>query len=646
MKLSLSPHRLRSLLAAIKHARIGIIGDFCVDTYWLVNPQAAEISIETGQSTRPVQEQRSSLGGAGNVLANVHALGARHVRAFGVIGPDALGRELLQLLAQRDADTTGVIVQAAGWQTASYVKPLIGQAECHRYDFGLFNRLAPEAEDALIAAVTAALPHLDVLVINQQLKASLYTPRVQASLNAALAAQPGVTALVDCRELAGNFPAGLRKLNDLEATRLCGGTHAPADEIPRKEALAAAVSLFARWKTPVFVTRGKDGCIAMDGAGPHEIPGLHIINATDPVGAGDSMLAGLVACLAVKAPPAEAAEFGNLVAGVTVQKLQQTGTASPEEILAIGESPDYVYQPELAADRRAAQYLPGTAIEVAHALPADFTVRYAIFDHDGTISTLRQGWEQVMEPMMIRAILGPALNTVERPVYDRVVRQVREFIDKTTGIQTLRQMDGLARMVREAGFVPAAEILDAAGYKRIYNDALMQLVRGRTARLECGELGVEDFTLKNAVALLRQLHDAGVRLYLASGTDEADVVQEAEALGYAPLFEGRIYGANTDMAHDAKRMVLEKILREIGPAKAAHIVTFGDGPVEIRETRKRGGLTVGVASDERQRFGLVVEKRTRLIRAGAHLVVGDYAQLPGLLQLLRLSPQPLAAIHP
>jgi len=203
-------------------------------------------------------------------------------------------------------------------------------------------------------------------------------------------------------------------------------------------------------------------------------------------------------------------------------------------------------------------------------------------------------------------------------------------------------MNGLAQMVREAGFVPEAQILDAAGYKRIYNDALMELVRDRKIQLTRGELGVEDFTLKNAVALLHELHDAGVRLFLASGTDEQDVILEAEALGYAHLFEGRIYGANQDMTHDAKRMVLERILGEIGADRAANIVTFGDGPVEIRETRKRGGLAVGIASNELQRFGLQPEKRTRVIRAGAHVVVSDFSQLGALLGLLRIGAKTLA----
>ena len=63
-------------------------------------------------------------------------------------------------------------------------------------------------------------------------------------------------------------------------------------------------------------------------------------------------------------------------------------------------------------------------------------------------------------------------------------------------------------------------------------------------------------------------------------------------------------------------------------------MTFGDGPVEVRETRRRGGRTVGVASDELRRFGWNMRKRTRLIRAGADLVIPDFSQWQGLCRLL------------
>jgi phosphoglycolate phosphatase-like HAD superfamily hydrolase len=353
------------------------------------------------------------------------------------------------------------------------------------------------------------------------------------------------------------------------------------------------------------------------------------------VGAGDSLVAGIAAALAVGCTPLDAATFGNFVAGVTVQKLHQTGTASPDEIRAIGASPDYVYLPEKADDPRTAIYWQDTEIEmVTDSATARHRIAHAIFDHDGTLSVLREGWEKIMEPMMLRAVLGPVYDCADETTYHKALNRVRTFIDATTGIQTLVQMQGLVKLVAEFGFVPADEILDEFGYKAIYNEALLDLVRGRLAKFERGELEVADFAVKGAVEFLRALHGAGVKLYMASGSDEGDVIAEAKALGYADLFEGRIYGAVGDVSKEAKKIVMDRILNDIGADQVSSMVAFGDGPVEIRESRKRGGLAVGIASDEVRRFGLNSSKRRRLIRAGAELIVPDFSQWRALLPIL------------
>jgi phosphoglycolate phosphatase-like HAD superfamily hydrolase len=262
------------------------------------------------------------------------------------------------------------------------------------------------------------------------------------------------------------------------------------------------------------------------------------------------------------------------------------------------------------------------------------SLRYAVFDHDGTLSTLRQGWAGIMEPVMLRAILGD--RPAARALLEKVRARVRDFIERTTGVQTLAQMKGLVEMVREFALVPAERILDEHGYKELYNRELLALVGGRLARLAGGELEPEDFRIKGALAFLRELDSRGVKLYLASGTDQADTEAEARALGYGELFQGRIFGARGDLAHEPKRVVLERILGEVGPRGLSALATFGDGPVEIRETRKRGGLAVGVASDEVRRFGLDPGKRSRLIQAGADLIVPDFSQWRRLLELLRI----------
>ncbi|HAU36743.1 MAG TPA: carbohydrate kinase, partial [Phycisphaerales bacterium] len=152
-----------------------------------------------------------------------------------------------------------------------------------------------------------------------------------------------------------------------------------------------------------------------------------------------------------------------------------------------------------------------------------------------------------MEPMMVRAILGPRYADAGEADYHKVVDAVRGFVEKTTGIQTLSQMQGLIELVRQFGFVDESHILDIHGYKAIYNEELLAMVRRRVEKLQRGELSPGDFQIKNARKLLESLHAAGVRLYLASGTDQDDVAAEAEALGYGGLFEGRIFGAVGDV---------------------------------------------------------------------------------------------------
>jgi len=236
---------------------------------------------------------------------------------------------------------------------------------------------------------------------------------------------------------------------------------------------------------------------------------------------------------------------------------------------------------------------------------------------------------------MLRSIFGGDYDNVEGGVLLRVTRRVKQFIDKTTGIQTIAQMQGLIELVREFGYVPQERILDAAGYKHIFNVELKTLVNHRLDKLASGQLDIDDFTLKGAVPFLRSLSQQGVKLYLASGTDDADVKEEARRLGYADLFNGGIYGSVGDVTQDAKKVVIERILNEVGGA-FDQLAAFGDGPVEMRETVKRGSYAVGIASDEVRRFGMSEEKRARLIRAGAKAIIPDFSQRDLLWKFLRL----------
>jgi sugar/nucleoside kinase (ribokinase family)/phosphoglycolate phosphatase-like HAD superfamily hydrolase len=630
----LRAEEIRGILEALPSLRFGVVGDFCLDVYLTVDPSASEISVETGLATQAVSGQRYSLGGAGNVTANLKALGAGTVRSFGVTGADPYGEAMRRIMGELGIRTDDLLVQPARWDTHTYTKIHVEGREQPRLDFGNFNDLSPETSADLLGRLARALPALDMILVNQQVLRGIHTPPFRRELAALLSSPDAPQAILDSRSYSDEFGKLFRKVNDREGALLCGLDHDPGESIPREEAREILRRLFTRWGRPLFLTRGSSGCLVAGADGQvQEVPGVLILGRTDPVGAGDSMLAGIAAALAAGASPHHAALFGNLAAAVTVQKLFQTGTASPEEILAVGADHGYRYHPELAAAPQRARYLNDTEIELVDAGPSSPSrIAEAIFDHDGTVSTLREGWQEVMEPVMLRSILGGRSEQVAGETRRRVAAQVREYIERTTGVQTLVQMRGLVEIVREFGLVPEEQILDEQGYKRVYNEALMRRIEERSAKVRRGELGVEDFTLKNAVGFLRRLYGAGVRLYLASGTDQADVEREAQLLGYAELFEGRIYGAIGDLHHEPKRAVLDRILQD--READGGFAVFGDGPVEIQEARKRGGLAVGVASDELRRFGLNPSKRGRLIEAGAHLVIPDFSQADALLEWL------------
>jgi bifunctional ADP-heptose synthase (sugar kinase/adenylyltransferase)/phosphoglycolate phosphatase-like HAD superfamily hydrolase len=630
----MTTNELVALLDAVGDVRIGILGDFCLDAYLLIDPAASEASVETGLHTRPVKTQRYSLGGAGNVAANLLAMGAGHVAVFGVAGSDPFGAEMRSLLVAAGADTAGLLVQRETWDTHVYLKPHEAVEEQQRIDFGNFNELSGATQEQLLRAIEGAMPALDILIVNQQVIHGVHTPGFRSALQALLARHPGARVIIDSRHYPDAFGSAMRKINLAEASRVLHGSGADPDALDEAGVAAVAQELHARWGQPLFLTRGERGVCVCNAQGFRVIPGLLILGPVDPVGAGDSMLAGIAAGLATGADPVRAAELGTLVAGVTVQKLLQTGTATREEIVALGSDPDFRYHPDRARQPRPSSRPSDADVEIITTPPLGRNFTHVIFDHDGTISTLRQGWERIMEPMMVRVILGDRHQDVAPALLDEVTETVRAYIDQTTGVQTLVQMKGLADLVRRFACVPERAIRDAHGYKAMYDQHLLALVEDRMQKLGRGELQVADLTIKKAVDLLRVLAGRGVQLYLASGTDQVDVEREAEALGYRAMFGGRIFGGVGDVSKEAKRIVLERILERIGADGRAQILTIGDGPVEMRETHKRGGYALGVASDEVRRYGWNDAKRRRLIEAGADMLVPDFSQLDRLLVLL------------
>jgi phosphoglycolate phosphatase len=251
--------------------------------------------------------------------------------------------------------------------------------------------------------------------------------------------------------------------------------------------------------------------------------------------------------------------------------------------------------------------------------------RFALFDFDGTLSLIREGWPQVMIPMMVEVLrqAGAAED-------DHALRaQVEEFVMRLNGRQTIYQMIQLADEVRRRGGQP----LDPLHYKHRYHDRLMARIQSRLDALAAGTASAEDWTVPGSHAFLEDLCRRGLTLYLASGTDVHFVCHEAQLLKLNPFFGERIYGALDDYESFSKKMVIERIIHDHG-LRGEELLGFGDGFVEIEEIKRAGGVAVAVASDEVRRQGVNEWKRSRLIRAGADIVIPEYRRHERLLRYL------------
>jgi phosphoglycolate phosphatase-like HAD superfamily hydrolase len=251
--------------------------------------------------------------------------------------------------------------------------------------------------------------------------------------------------------------------------------------------------------------------------------------------------------------------------------------------------------------------------------------RSVLFDFDGTLSLIREGWPQVMIPMMVDVLRQTG--TGESP--ETLTAAVEEFVMRLNGRQTIYQMIQLAEEVQRRGGKP----LEPLAYKHRYHELLMERIRGRLADLASGKAVAEEWTVPGSHALLENLRRRGLTLYLASGTDLTFVRHEVELLGLAPFFGPHIYGAVDDYQNFSKKMIIDRILSE-HDLHGEELLGFGDGFVEIEEIKSVGGVAVAVASDEVARRGVNAWKRQRLIRAGADLVIPEYRRQEQLLRYL------------
>lgn len=265
-----------------------------------------------------------------------------------------------------------------------------------------------------------------------------------------------------------------------------------------------------------------------------------------------------------------------------------------------------------------------TAVERCHPEANALKARVALFDFDGTLSLIRAGWESVMVPMMVELLLELRTGESEQ----ELTEIVEEFVGHLTGRQTMYQMIEFTEQMKKRGGEP----LEPLEYKHMYHDRLMEKIKDRREGLRSGRIACDELIVPGGRRLVEALKERGLTLYLASGTDQQFMREEAQLIDVDRYFDG-VYGALDDYKSFSKKILIEKLIRESEFA-GEEFLGFGDGFVEIQNVKEVGGVAVGVATDEPDCVEVNAVKRKRLTEVGADWIVPNFnahAELMGAL---------------
>ena len=250
----------------------------------------------------------------------------------------------------------------------------------------------------------------------------------------------------------------------------------------------------------------------------------------------------------------------------------------------------------------------------------------ALFDFDGTISLVRADWHRFMVPYFADVLQAVSGDTPR----EETEAFCLDFIDRLAGKQTIFQCMVLDEEVMKRG----GEHVDPQVYKKGFLDRMGVAVRQRRAGLCSGTIPQEEYRMPGSVELVQALEMHGIRCYVASGTDEADVLEEARLIGVDKLFSGGIRGARPGMSVGVKEQLLQELIDS--GIRPEELLTVGDGFVEMDIAHRLGGYAVGVVQSDDRIPRVDERKRQLLLSAGADMIVPDYEKTKQLLALLEI----------
>jgi rfaE bifunctional protein kinase chain/domain len=343
--------KLKRLVPRLRGCPIGVVGDLMLDRYlW---GTASRLSPEAAVPVVDFVDQTECLGGAGNVAANLAALGVR-VELFSVIGPEKTGKGsddaavlLRKCLADAGIADKGVLAHA---ERVTTVKTRIIARHQHivRVDRERREPLDAETEGRLLRALSASLKHLDGLVLSDYDKGLITDEFAERILT--VAHREKVPVFVGPKRSRLYAYRGARAIvcNAKEA-----GSFVSLPMTDEKSVADAGRALLAHFGcAAVLITQGEKGMTLVEESSPRHVhipaTGVEVTYARigqtgvdrgatgrqvfDVTGAGDTVLSVLALASVAGAALADAALLANIAAGAVVTKLG-TATVSPQELL-------------------------------------------------------------------------------------------------------------------------------------------------------------------------------------------------------------------------------------------------------------------------------------------------------------------------
>lgn len=330
-------HRaLEQTLQKIPNKKIAVIGDFFLDNYLIIDPDLAEISLETGKTANQVIQIKHSPGAAGSVTSNLSTIGVGQIFAIGAIGEDGAGYDLTRDLEKTRVDSR-YLVRSADMFTPTYTKPMKKfpdrLEEQERLDIKNRKEIHPKIEEQILANLDACFAKLEGIIIADQVEepnCGVITEKVRSRLIELGEEFPEKVVFADSRARINRFSNIIIKPNKFEAYFALNGKR--SSEISRSDVEKIGLKLTQKTKRPVIITLENEGALVFHQDQISHIPGIPVTGEIDTVGAGDSFSAGFVSARCCGTAIDEAAYVGNVVASITITKIGTTGTATPAEI--------------------------------------------------------------------------------------------------------------------------------------------------------------------------------------------------------------------------------------------------------------------------------------------------------------------------